>query len=192
MDRGETVAGAGYDADANDLILLVHFPLMAYAVSQLAAMLIRSPAVAIAASLGLTMLAGFWIMLMAVGDVPLAWSVWPLPVMLLFATWWCVPDWIEERRGRRFVLRLGRESGHPRPVVAGRRSPALRVSDPGSRSGILGRRVYTAVDCCRAADPRSVQPGVEEVLGERTSVRRSLCRSVRSSADGATQSPRRT
>ncbi len=125
----------GNHHDANDLFLLMLFPPMAYAVSQLAAMLIRSPAVAIAASLGLTILAGLWIMLMAVGDVPLVWSVWPLPVVLLFTTWWCAPDWIEERRGRRLTLRLGLSLGVPALIllvaVPLRRAYQIPAVDPG-------------------------------------------------------------
>ena len=136
---------------------------------------------------------------MVVGDVPLAWSVWPLPVVLLFATWWCAPDWIEERRGRRFDAAIGRESGHPRPDLAGRSCPTPCVLDPGGRSGILGRRIHATVDRCRATDPRSVRPGVEEVLGRRTSVwpdaavaqeRAKLA--LRSDMDPKAEVPRRT
>ncbi len=81
------------------------------------------------------MLAGFWITLMAVGDVPLVWSVWPLPVVLLFATWWCAPDWIEERRGRRWLLRLGVSLGVPALLllvaVPLRRAYQIPAVDPG-------------------------------------------------------------
>jgi hypothetical protein len=121
--------------EPNELLLLLLFPLVAYAVSQLAAMLIRSPAVAIAASLGLTVLAGFWIMLMVLGDVPLVWSACPLPVVCLFATWWCAPDWIAERRGRRFVLRLAVSLGIPALIllvaVPLRRAYQIPAVDPG-------------------------------------------------------------
>ncbi len=67
-----------------------------YAAGQWASMHIRSGLVA--GAVGLLMAAGlwFWCGLMSRLEIGLWWSVMPIPVLLLLATWLRTPDWIRE------------------------------------------------------------------------------------------------
>jgi hypothetical protein len=110
-------------------------PLTWYALAQFCAMFVRSPLVAAVTAFALAILATTWNVLMVVGDVPLAWSVVPIPVVLLLATWLYAPDWIEERWNRRLALRLATVVGVPMLLLAiavpARRAYQIPLVDPG-------------------------------------------------------------
>lgn len=76
----------------------------AYAVGQSCSMFFRSSIVAGFLSLVLSALLCSWAGLMWWLDVPLTWSVAPIPASLLLATWLRTPGWLAERRTLRSWL----------------------------------------------------------------------------------------
>lgn len=72
--------------------------LLAYAVAQLCSLLFRSSLLAGFLGLLLTGLLLGWTALMVWLAVPLLWSVWPIPIALLLASWVRTPQWLLERR----------------------------------------------------------------------------------------------
>lgn len=93
-------------------------PLTWYALAQFCAMFLRSTLVAAVGAVALAVLATTWNVLMVAGDVPLAWSVVPIPLVLLLVTWLHAPDWVEERWNRRVALRLALVLGLPTLLLA--------------------------------------------------------------------------
>lgn len=110
-------------------------PLTWYALGQFCAMFSRSTLVAAVTAWALAVLATTWNVLMVVGDVPLAWSVAPIPLALLLATWLYAPDWVEERWNRRVALRLVLVLGAPALLLAiavpVRRAYQIPLVEPG-------------------------------------------------------------
>ena len=85
----------------------VYLTVAGFACGQLASMFIRSGI--LAAFVGLT-LAGVvyeWSKLVQMMEISWLWTLLPIPVVLLCATWLCAPDWILERNNWRGWLRIG-------------------------------------------------------------------------------------
>ncbi len=143
------LAGAGVSLFGNDprasrrpaverallVSICLWIPLTWYALGQFCAMFIRSTLVAAITALVLGVLSAAWNAFMVFGDVPLAWSVVPVPFVLLLATWLYAPDWIEERWNRRVALRLATVVGVPMLLLAiavpVRRAYQIPLVDPG-------------------------------------------------------------
>jgi len=69
---------------------------VAFAVGQWASMMIRSGLIAAVAGVALAFGLSLWTLTMAELQVPAIWSVLPLIVIPLWATWWRAPDWVRE------------------------------------------------------------------------------------------------
>ncbi|HTQ39696.1 MAG TPA: hypothetical protein VMJ32_11755, partial [Pirellulales bacterium] len=69
---------------------------VAYSAGQFASMLIRSGIIAAVAGVLLAAALCGWTLLMRSLQVPFWWSVWPIPLVLLLATWLRAPDWTRE------------------------------------------------------------------------------------------------
>ncbi len=78
---------------------------MTYASAQLCSQWIRSTLVAVPIAFSLGLASYAWAGFMFTGNVNLLWSVAPIPLILLFATWATANDWIKERRSRAAIAR---------------------------------------------------------------------------------------
>jgi len=143
------LAGAGVSLFGNDptasprpdfewaalMSICFWIPLTWYALAQFCAMFVRSSVVAAVGTVAVAVLATTWNVLMVAGDVPLAWSVAPIPLILLLATWLHAPDWIEERWNRRVAFRMMLVLGVPALLLAIavplRRVYQIPLVDPG-------------------------------------------------------------
>jgi ABC-2 family transporter protein len=79
----------------------------AFACGQLASMLLRSGIMAGVLGLVLSAFVCGWALLMQALEVSWWWSVAPIPLVLLWATWLRTPDWALERNSWRGWLRVG-------------------------------------------------------------------------------------
>lgn len=114
MHSFEPVRDPRYGWNAAHRAMMAQFgPLLCYSAGQLAAMLFRRTALAIAVGLVLAMLGFFWGHGMSSWLAPLWWSVGSLPVIGLFVTWLKANDWVEERRDRVARWRLAMGMGIP-------------------------------------------------------------------------------
>jgi hypothetical protein len=89
----------------NDWRQLLHLPpvvlvfacvAVSYATGQWASMFVRSGLMAAFVGAVLSALLCGWTLLMDTMRVSFWWSVWPIPLLLIFATWLRAPDWIRE------------------------------------------------------------------------------------------------
>jgi hypothetical protein len=78
--------------------------MLAYAAGQIFSMFLSSGILAAVLGVALTVLFYLWAVLMMVLGVPWLWSVWPIPVVLLLATWLRTPYWLLERNTLRAWL----------------------------------------------------------------------------------------
>jgi hypothetical protein len=71
---------------------------VSFAAGQFASMLVRSGIMA--GFFGLLLCGALcgWVLLMNTMEVSFLWSVWPIPLVLLFATWLRAPDWVSENK----------------------------------------------------------------------------------------------
>jgi hypothetical protein len=81
--------------------------LPAYAAGQLASLLVRRSLLAVTLGLFLGVLAAFWVGSMQMIRASWWWSVLPLPIGFLLATWLRLPSWLVERSGLRSWLAPG-------------------------------------------------------------------------------------
>lgn len=109
--------------------------LAAYAAGQLCSMFLRSGILACFFGLVFTGVLCGWIRLMIVLDVNWIWSVVPIPLVLLLATWLRAPDWLVQRNGWRPWLRTGLSLGVPAVAmliaVPLNRAYQIPLVDPG-------------------------------------------------------------
>lgn len=89
-------SGSGNRPPLEYLMLIPLVPLICYSAGQWASMMIRSALLAGTVGIGLSMLICCWLAIMIQLKVGLAWSVLPIPFVLLVATWLRAPDWILE------------------------------------------------------------------------------------------------
>ncbi len=78
---------------------------LGYAVGQLCSMLFRSGLLAVVFGLIISLILCSWAGLMWWWEVSLVWSVVPIPLFLLLATWLRAPDWLLQRNRARAWLR---------------------------------------------------------------------------------------
>jgi hypothetical protein len=76
--------------------LVVACAVVCYAAGQWASMMIRSGVLAGITGLALSGLLCSWVVLMTALNVPWTWSVMPIPLVLIWATWLRAPDWVRE------------------------------------------------------------------------------------------------
>ncbi len=81
--------------------------IIGFCCGQLASMLFRSGIIAAFTGVLLALATAVWTVLMRMFEVNVLWSVVPIPLALLFATWLRTPDWILERNTWRGWLRVG-------------------------------------------------------------------------------------
>ncbi len=86
--------------------LTLIFVVVAFSAGQFTSMLIRSGIMAGFCGVLLSGVLCVWVCLMLGLQVPFWWSVLPIPVVLLWATWRRAPDWINENTTWRARLRL--------------------------------------------------------------------------------------
>ena len=79
--------------------------LICYAVGQLSSLWIRSAVVRVTMAVLVSIPLVFWVVLMGGLRIPLIWSVVPIPLVLLVASWAGVRDWMCERTGVRVRLK---------------------------------------------------------------------------------------
>lgn len=91
--------------------------LLAYAAGQACSLFFRSAILALVATVfsGLTLVC--WLVLMRAAEISWSWSVLPIPVVLLMATWRRAPDWILERTSWAARWRLGATLAVPAAVL---------------------------------------------------------------------------
>jgi hypothetical protein len=78
--------------------ILLAYAVVSYAAGQWTSMLIRSAIIAPVVGVVLSIALCGWVMLMDTMHVNWLWSFAPVPLALLFATWWRAPDWIAENK----------------------------------------------------------------------------------------------
>ncbi len=93
--------------DSSQVAMLFGCVGLAYASGQLCSMLLRSGVLAAVFGLVLTAVLCGWASLMVALGVNLGWSLAPIPLVLLLATWLRAPDWILERNSLRAWFRVG-------------------------------------------------------------------------------------
>ncbi len=79
-------------------MLCVAVAAVAYATGQWVSMLVRSGVIAAVVAVALAIPLCGWVELMHEMQISYWWSVLPIPVVLLFATWLRAPDWVVENR----------------------------------------------------------------------------------------------
>ena len=139
--------------DKGAIVGLLGFVVLAYSCGQLCSMVFRSGIIAVVCAMILTALVCGWAALMYVLGMSWSWSVAPMPLAFLTATWLHAPDWLVERRTWRARLRLSL-------VVA---LPALAIL-----AAVPLVRVYEIPAVELGFDPKEltwpVPPGEEETL----------------------------
>lgn len=115
-------------AAASQVAVVVGGISLAYGSGQLCSMFLRSGILAAVFGLILTAALCGWTWLMVALKVSLAWSVAPIPLVLLLATWLRAPDWILERNSFRAWLRAGLSLLVPAALLL-MAVPAYRVYD---------------------------------------------------------------
>jgi ABC-type transport system involved in multi-copper enzyme maturation permease subunit len=89
---------AGPEVDVPQLGIFLGYATVSYAAGQWTSMLIRSGIIAAVAGVVLSVLLCGWVLLMDAMHVSWLWSVAPIPLALIGATWLRSPDWIGENR----------------------------------------------------------------------------------------------
>jgi hypothetical protein len=91
--------------------------LLAYTAGQACSMFFHSAILALVATAFSVVLLVAWVVLMRAAEISWAWSVLPVPVVLLVATWRRAPDWILERASWPARWRLGSTLAAPAAVL---------------------------------------------------------------------------
>ena len=125
--------------------------IIGFCCGQLASMLFRSGIIAAFAAVLIALATAVWVISMRLLEINLLWSVAPIPLALLFATWLRAPDWIFERNTWRGWLRVGAALALP--------LAALLIAVPSYR-------IYQIPDVSPGFSPdeyaRSMTPTAEE------------------------------
>jgi len=80
------------------VVALFGMILVSYAAGQACSLFIRSPILSVTLGLASALALSGWVTVTASANIPGYWSVAPIPLVLLWATWLRAPDWLVERR----------------------------------------------------------------------------------------------
>lgn len=140
--------------------LVLGLVILAYAAGQLSSMFVSSGILAGTFSVMLAALLYCWAGLMAVLDVPWLWSVAPIPLALLLATWLRTPHWLLERNTLRAWL----------PTVL-----ALAVPTVAIATSVCMYRVYSVPYADPGFDPQEyAKPATSEARATADMYRRAM------------------
>ena len=92
--------------------------LLAYTAGQACSMFFRSAILAFVGTVFSSLVLVYWLVLMRAAEISWWWSVLPIPVVLLAATWRRAPDWILDRTGWAARRRLAVTLAGPAAVLA--------------------------------------------------------------------------
>lgn len=128
-------------------LLCVLIPLGFFAFAQFLAMFVPRTIIAVVTACFTAFLYYVWAGLMTLGDVPVVWSVAPIPLVLLALTVWYAPHWVEGRLDRRAARRILACLVIPSLLVCAgavaRRAWQIPLTDPGFSTSEFERPLDT-------------------------------------------------
>ena len=122
-----------------------------FACGQLGSMFLRSGILAASVGLVSTLALYGWAELMQFLEIGWLWSLCPIPLVLLFATWLRTPDWILERNTWRGWLRIAAVLTSAFAASSCRSGFLPRQRDSKRSPGFLARRIARSIGPTEAA-----------------------------------------